>query len=86
MGANAQGKYTIKGNLQNAEGQKIYLYSGDMGNMDIDSTIIANGKFTLNGELDTPSSAVISSWATLKIISMPILANCTGTYYHHNYR
>lgn len=54
MGANAQGKYTIKGNLQNAEGQKIYLYSGDMGNMDIDSTIIANGKFTLNGELDTP--------------------------------
>ena len=54
LGANAQGKYTIKGNLQNAEGQKIYLYSGDMGNMDIDSTIIANGKFTLNGELDTP--------------------------------
>jgi hypothetical protein len=49
LGANAQGKYTIKGNLQNAEGQKIYLYSGDMGNMDIDSTIIANGKFTLNG-------------------------------------
>jgi hypothetical protein len=29
LGANAQGKYTIKGNLQNAEGQKIYLYSGD---------------------------------------------------------
>ena len=28
LGANAQGKYTIKGNLQNAEGQKIYLYSG----------------------------------------------------------
>lgn len=54
LGANAQGKYAIKGNLQNAEGKKIYLYSGDMGNMDIDSTIIANGKFTLNGELDTP--------------------------------
>ena len=54
LGANAQGKYTIKSNLQNAEGQKIYLYSGDMGNMDIDSTIIANGKFTLKGELDTP--------------------------------
>ena len=34
---NAQGKYTINGNLQNADGQKIYLYSGDMGNMDIDS-------------------------------------------------
>ena len=52
--ANAQGKYTINGNLQNTDGQKIYLYSGDMGNMDIDSTIIANGKFTLKGELDTP--------------------------------
>ena len=52
--ANAQGKYTINGNLLNADGQKIYLYSGDMGNMDIDSTIIANGKFTLKGELDTP--------------------------------
>lgn len=25
LGANAQGKYTIKSNLQNAEGQKIYL-------------------------------------------------------------
>lgn len=54
LGANAQGKYTINGNLLNADGQKIYLYSGDMGNMDIDSTIIANGKFSLKGELDTP--------------------------------
>ena len=54
LGANAQGKYTINGNLLNADGQKIYLYSGDMGNMDIDSTIITNGKFSLNGELDTP--------------------------------
>ena len=54
LGANAQRKYTIKSHLQNAEGQKIYLYSGDLGNMDIDSTIIANGKFTLKGELDTP--------------------------------
>ena len=52
--ANAQGKYTINGNLQNADGQKIYLYSGDMGNMDIDSTIISNGTFTFKGELDTP--------------------------------
>lgn len=48
----AQGKYTINGNLQNAEGQKIYLSTGDFGNMDIDSTIIANGKFTFKGELE----------------------------------
>ena len=27
LGANAQGKYTINGNLLNADGQKIYLYS-----------------------------------------------------------
>ena len=43
LGANAQGKYTINGNLLNADGQKIYLYSCDIGNMDIVSTIITYG-------------------------------------------
>lgn len=50
----AQGKYTINGNLQNAEGQKIYLSVGDFGNTEIDSTVVANGKFTFQGELQEP--------------------------------
>lgn len=50
----AQGKYTISGNLQNAEGQKIYLSIGDAGNNEIDSTVIANGKFTFKGEMQVP--------------------------------
>lgn len=50
--ASAQGKFTINGNLQNAEGQTIYLTTGDFGNTEIDSTIIANGKFTFKGKLE----------------------------------
>lgn len=50
--ASAQGKFTINGNLQNAEGQKIYLSTGDFGNIEIDSTVIANGKFTFKGEME----------------------------------
>ena len=50
----AQGKYTINGNLQNAEGQKIYLSMGDFGNTETDSTTIVNGKFTFKGELGVP--------------------------------
>ena len=52
--ANAQGKYTINGNLQNAEGQKIYLSKGEFGNVETDSTVITNGKFTFKGEIDGP--------------------------------
>ena len=50
----AQGKYTINGNLQNAEGKKIYLSRGEFGNVETDSTIITNGKFTFNGEIEGP--------------------------------
>ena len=52
--AHAQGKYTINGNLQNAEGKKIYLSRGEFGNVETDSTIITNGKFTFKGEIDGP--------------------------------
>lgn len=52
--ANAQGKYTINGNVQNAEGQKIYLSKGEFGNVETDSTVITNGKFTFKGEIDGP--------------------------------
>lgn len=50
----AQGKYTINGNLLNAEGQKIYLSRGEFGNIETDSAVIANGKFTFKGEIDRP--------------------------------
>ena len=54
LNANAQGKYTINGNLQNAEGKTIYLMTGDFGSTEMDSTVINNGKFTFKGELDSP--------------------------------
>lgn len=54
LGIHAQGKYTIEGNLQNADGQKIYFYDGDRGNTEADSTIITNGKFCFKGEISTP--------------------------------
>lgn len=54
LNANAQGKYTINGNLQNAEGKTIYLSTGDFGATETDSTTITNGKFTFKGEMDTP--------------------------------
>ncbi len=52
--ANAQGKYIIEGQLRNAEGKTIYLSTGDLGNTEMDSTVIANDKFTFKGEMDTP--------------------------------
>lgn len=54
LGMNAQGKYTINGSLQNADGQKIYLSVGDFGATETDSTVVTNGKFTFQGEIDTP--------------------------------
>ncbi len=54
LNANAQGTYTINGNLQNAEGKTIYLSTGDFGATEIDSTTITNGKFAFKGEMDSP--------------------------------
>lgn len=50
--ASAQGKYTINGNLQNAEGQKIYLSVGEFGNTEMDSTVVTNGTFSFKGEME----------------------------------
>ena len=52
LGANAQGKYTINGSLKNADGQKIYLMTGDFGETEMDSTVISGGKFTFKGDLE----------------------------------
>lgn len=54
VGANAQGKFTINGNLQNAEGEKMYLYYGGFDNQKTDSVIVTGGKFCFKGEIDVP--------------------------------
>lgn len=50
----AQGNYTISGSIKNAEGKKVYLYSGDRMSMRQDSTVVSNGAFTFKGNLDKP--------------------------------
>ena len=52
LGAQAQGKYTIDGSLKNADGQKIYLMTGSIGETEMDSTVISGGKFTFKGTLE----------------------------------
>ena len=52
LGAQAQGKYTIDGTLKNADGQKIYLMTGNIGETEMDSTVISGGKFTFKGTLE----------------------------------
>lgn len=54
LSVSAQGTYNIDGNLKNAEGQKIYIYTGDFGNQSIDSTVISNGKFQFTGKINQP--------------------------------
>lgn len=51
---NAQDKFTVNGNLQNAEGKKIYLYWGDTDANNVDSAVVSEGKFSFKGELDAP--------------------------------
>jgi len=46
----AQGKFSIHGTLQNADGQKVYLCTDES----TDSATIINGKFTLQGKIDVP--------------------------------
>ena len=50
----AQGNYTISGSIKNAEGKKVYLYSGDRMSMRQDSTVVSNGTFTFKGTMDKP--------------------------------
>lgn len=47
----AQGNYTVNGNLSNAEGKKVYIITGDNS---VDSTIVNNGRFSFTGKLDKP--------------------------------
>ncbi|MBO5601732.1 MAG: redoxin domain-containing protein [Prevotella sp.] len=46
----AQGKFTLKGNIRNADGDTIYLNYGEVK----DSKVIKKGKFTFKGTIDKP--------------------------------
>ena len=46
----AQGKFTLKGNIRNADGDTIYLNYGELK----DSKVIKKGKFTFKGTIDKP--------------------------------
>ena len=52
LDANAQGQFTINGSLKNADGQKIYLSTGDFGETEMDSTTVRGGKFTFKGDMN----------------------------------
>jgi peroxiredoxin len=51
LGAQAQGTFTLIGNIKNAEGQKVRLYYGTQNEPKSDSTVVKNGKFILKGNL-----------------------------------
>lgn len=52
LGMSAQGKYTVNGSLKNAEGQKVYLRTGDFDAAEMDSAVVSGGKFTFKGDME----------------------------------
>lgn len=54
LGAQAQGSYTVKGNLKNADGKSVYLYAGDSREVEADSAVVTGGSFTFKGETKVP--------------------------------
>ena len=50
----AQGKYTLKGTIRNADGQKVYLRYGTFEEFTLDSATVKKGKFTFSGLMDRP--------------------------------
>lgn len=50
----AQGYYTMKGTLKNAEGKKVYLLLGNSQTAVPDSAVVSGGMFSFKGEIDVP--------------------------------
>jgi thiol-disulfide isomerase/thioredoxin len=59
MTAGAQGTFTLKGNVRNADGQKVKIMYGSDEKQQADSTIVKNGQFGFTGRIDKPYSSVI---------------------------
>ena len=55
----AQGKYSLKGIITNADGQKIYLRYGTFEEFTLDSAVVKKGKFTFRGLMDRPYASAI---------------------------
>lgn len=52
--AAAQGRYTVTGNIRNAEGETVYLVINAPSAPATDSTKVVNGTFRFAGETDAP--------------------------------
>ena len=55
----AQGKYSLKGTISNADGEKIYLRYGTFEVFTQDSAVVKKGKFRFSGILDRPYTSAI---------------------------
>ena len=57
--ASAQGKYSLKGVITNADGEKVYLRYGTFEEFSLDSAVVKKGKFQFKGTMDRPYAGAI---------------------------
>ncbi len=55
----AQGNYSLKGTIRNADGQKIYLRYGTFEEFTLDTAVVKKGKFTFKGLMDRPYASAM---------------------------
>ena len=55
----AQEKYSLKGTIRNADGQKIYMRYGTFDEVTVDSATVKKGKFTFRGLMDKPYASAL---------------------------
>lgn len=58
--ARAQESYTITGQIQLAEGQKVYLSSFDAAQKIADSAVVQNNRFNFEGKTEEPGTFILS--------------------------
>lgn len=56
MTAGAQGAFTLRGSIRNADGQKVKIMYGSEEKQQADSAIVKNGQFNFTGSIDKPYS------------------------------
>lgn len=62
IAASAQGTFTVKGNVRNAEGVKVVIHYGGDAQQSKDSTVVKNGAFTLTGNIPGKYSSVFMTF------------------------